>query len=72
MRNNFPIAAKVASFSPVAIPRIAINTTTPTPSLNNDSPVIFVSHDFGAPAFFNMPRTATGSVGEIRAPKSRQ
>ena len=70
--NKFPIAEKLASFLPVAMPRIAIKTTTPTPSLNRDSPVILVSNDFGAPAFFNIPNTATGSVGEISAPNRRQ
>ena len=46
--------------------------TTPTPSLNNDSPTILISRFFGAPTFFMIPRTAMGSVGEIKAPKSKQ
>ncbi len=45
--------------------------TTPTPSLKSDSPVILVSSDLGAPAVLRMPRTATGSVGAMRAPKTR-
>ena len=48
------------------------NITTPTPSLNNDSPTILVSNFLGTPAFFKIPKTAIGSVGEINAPKSKQ
>ena len=46
-------------------------TTTPTASLNSDSPAICTSSRFGACAFRSMPRTAIGSVGEIIAPNSR-
>ena len=55
----------------IAICKIVANTTTPIPSLNNDSPVILVSMDVGMPAFFKMPSTAIGSVGEIKAPNNR-
>jgi hypothetical protein len=57
---------------PVAIFRTTINSTTPTPSLNKDSPVIFVSSDFGAPADLRIPSTAIGSVGEMSEPNRRQ
>ena len=49
-----------------------MNSTTPTPSLNSDSPAICTSSAFGAPICLSRPSTAIGSVGEISAPKSRQ
>ena len=60
-----------ASVEP-AILKSVRKTTTPTPSLKRDSPTIFVSNFLGAPAFFKIPKTAIGSVGEINAPKSKQ
>jgi len=41
------------------------------PSLKRDSPTTLVSSDLGIPAFFNIPKTAIGSVGEMSAPNSR-
>ena len=55
-----------------AIANMVRKTTTPTPSLKRDSPTIFVSNFFGAPAFFNIPKTAIGSVGEISDPNNKQ
>ena len=49
-----------------------MNSTTPTPSLNSDSPAICTSSVFGAPICLSRPSTAIGSVGEMSAPKSRQ
>ncbi|MNX92899.1 hypothetical protein D3C86_1250570 [compost metagenome] len=60
------LAGSCASF------RITAKITTATPSLNSDSPAIFVSNDLGTLAFFRMLNTAIGSVGEIRAPNSKQ
>ena len=56
----------------MATSNIVKNTTTPTPSLNNDSPAILSSNVLGMPASFNIPITAMGSVGEINAPNNRQ
>ena len=56
----------------LAIEKMVKKTTTPTPSLNKDSPTILVSNFFGAPACFKIPKTAIGSVGDIKAPKSKQ
>ena len=39
------------------------------PSLKRDSPEILVLRLGEAPAVFIIPKTAIGSVGEIRAPK---
>ena len=61
-----------ASPSPVASPSSTMNTTTPVPSLKRLSPVIRDSSFFDAPTSLRMPSTAMGSVGEIRAPNSRQ
>jgi hypothetical protein len=36
--------------SPRATPRMPRKTTTPTPSLNRDSPAMLIDNDFGAPA----------------------
>jgi hypothetical protein len=47
-------------------------TATPTPSLNNDSPAIVTSSGRGAPSRLSRASTVMGSVGEIRAPNSRQ
>ena len=55
------------SCPPPAICSSTINTTTATPSLNRDSPQILVSRLSGTLAFFRMPSTAMGSVGEINA-----
>ena len=56
----------------VKISKSAINTTTPTPSLNKLSPTIVVSIFLGTLALVKIPKTAIGSVGEINAPKSKQ
>ena len=53
-------------------PRSKENSTTPTPSLNSDSPAMTSSTSFGAPADLRIPSTAIGSVGEISAPNRRQ
>ena len=60
-----------ASVDPAILYKVK-NTTTPTPSLNKDSPTILVSNFLGAPACFKIPKTAMGSVGDINAPKSKQ
>ena len=70
--NNIDIEEKVASLCPVAIPSKTKKTTTATPSLNNDSPEIFISKVLGTPTVFNIPITAIGSVGEIKAPNNKQ
>ena len=62
----------LASDSPVANPSSTMKTTTPVPSLNRLSPVMRDSSFFEAPTSFRMPSTAIGSVGEIKAPNSRQ
>ena len=51
---------------------MVIKTTTATPSLNKLSPDIFISSVGGILAFFKMPKTAIGSVGEINAPNNKQ
>ena len=57
-RNNVPISApiSVALCSPaaVAINKIPENTTTPIPSLNNDSPSIFTPKLSAIFAFFKI------------------
>ena len=52
-----------------AIPTSRRKITYPTPSLNKLSPAILVSKPFESFACFSIPITATGSVGEINAPK---
>ena len=47
-----------------------VNTTTPTPSLNNDSPATFASNAGGISIVLKIPRTATGSVGLIKEPNT--
>ena len=51
---------------------ITLKITTPTPSLNNDSPAIVVSNDLGVFVSFRIPKTAIGSVGDISEPNKRQ
>jgi hypothetical protein len=51
--------------------RIIKNITTPIPSLNKDSPTIFISILLGTFAFVRMPSTAMGSVGDIRTPNNK-
>ena len=46
-----------------------MNTTTPIPSLNSDSPAICASSFFGALFERRIPITAIGSVGEIKRPE---
>lgn len=48
-----------------------VNSTTPMPSLNSDSPATTSPTSSGARAARRMPITAIGSVGEIRAPNTR-
>ena len=48
------------------------NTTTPIPSLNNDSPAILVSVRGDNFIFLIMDRTAIGSVGAISDPNNKQ
>jgi hypothetical protein len=57
---------------PWASPSRTAKSTTPTPSLKRDSPVILISSPFGACADLRIPMTAIGSVGEISAPKTKQ
>ena len=57
---------------PDAIATRTVKRTTPTPSLKRLSPAIFASSVSGTLTCFRMPVTATGSVGEISAPKTRQ
>ena len=47
-------------------------TTTPIPSLKSDSPAILVSVIEERFIFLTIAKTAMGSVGAIRAPKSKQ
>ena len=54
------------------MPASTEKTTTPTPSLKSDSPVMTSSRFRGALVVRRMPITAIGSVGEMRAPNSRQ
>ena len=46
-------------------------TTTPIPSLNSDSPSIFMLKLLAILAFLRIAITAIGSVGEMSAPKRR-
>ena len=62
--------APAPTVRPAAISGIVKKTTTPTASLNSDSPAICTSSCFGARAVRSIPRTAIGSVGETMAPKS--
>jgi len=55
-----------------AMPSRTVNTTTAVPSLNSDSPTMVVFSGLEALAVRSTPSTAIGSVGEIRAPNSRQ
>ena len=55
----------------MAIARTMANTTTPTPSLKSDSPAILASSVAGMRTVLRIPRTATGSVGLIRAPNTK-
>ncbi|MNJ74642.1 hypothetical protein D3C77_716110 [compost metagenome] len=54
------------------MPSSTVNTTTAVPSLNSDSPTIVVFNGLEAFAVRKAPSTAMGSVGEIKAPNSRQ
>ena len=54
----------------VAIASTTVNRTTPTPSLNRDSPAIVACRALGTFTVLNRPSTATGSVGLISAPKT--
>ena len=73
IKNNFETLAKSASkLGLVAICKTTANITTATPSLNSDSPVIFVSIILGTFACFKIPNTTIGSVGEINVPNNKQ
>ena len=47
-----------------------VNSTTPTPSLNKDSPAMSISSVLATRACFSTASTAMGSVGLISAPKT--
>ncbi|MNR48723.1 hypothetical protein D3C85_1679950 [compost metagenome] len=49
-----------------------MKTTTAVPSLNSDSPTMVVFSGLEALAVRRAPSTAIGSVGEIKAPNSKQ
>ena len=61
----------VRSACPVAAANTMVKTTTPTPSLNRLSVAIVAWIDGGSQASLRMAMTATGSVGLIRAPKTK-
>ena len=71
IRNSLPMPSTLAGAAPLAMPSRTMNTTTPTPSLNRDSPAILISSALGAPNCFSVASTAIGSVGEISAPNTR-
>ena len=58
--------------APAISPSRVRKTTTPVPSLKRLSPAMRVSRLLGTPTRFRTARTATGSVGEMSAPNSRQ
>ena len=58
--------------APNATAKTVAKITRPTPSLNRDSPSIWMAIWGGAFIFLTMASTAMGSVGEIRAPNSMQ
>lgn len=47
-----------------------VNSTTPTPSLNKDSPAMSISSVLATRACFSTASTAMGSVGLISAPNT--
>ena len=49
---------------------MSVNTTTPTPSLNRDSPANVTFSEGETGTVLNRASTATGSVGLIRAPNT--
>ena len=49
-----------------------LKTTTPIPSLKRLAPAILASKAGGTWMVFKIPMTATGSVGEIKAPKTSE
>jgi hypothetical protein len=53
------------------MPRKRTKSTMPKPSFSSDSPAILICSDLSAFADLRTARTAIGSVGEMRAPKSR-
>ena len=63
-------ASTGSSPEPAAMASTTVNTTTPTPSLNSDSPAILASSASGTTTVLRSESTATGSVGLIRAPKT--
>ncbi|MNH34340.1 hypothetical protein D3C79_949300 [compost metagenome] len=71
-RNRPATLPKVGSTPPKATAKTVAKITRPTPSLNRDSPSIWMAIWGGAFIFLTMASTAMGSVGEIRAPNSMQ
>ncbi|CSC72523.1 Uncharacterised protein [Vibrio cholerae] len=57
---------------PKAMVKMVTKITKPKPSLNSDSPSIWVEIRFGALSFLTIARTAIGSVGEMSAPNNKQ
>ena len=67
-----PTPRRVIPPGAAAACRMVRNSTTPTPSFSSDSDETTVSIALPAPAWRVTATTATGSVGEISAPNSRQ
>jgi len=63
-------ASEAVNCSVIARPRIILKKTIAVASFNNDSPSTRIVNRCGAPSSLNSAITATGSVAEIRAPKS--
>jgi hypothetical protein len=66
------VEPKLTSAPPPASASRVRKTTTPVPSLKRLSQAMRVSRLFGTPTRLSTASTATGSVGEISAPNSRQ
>ena len=70
--NNSAVLEIVGAVLLNAISNKVTKITKPTPSLNSDSPSIWVEIRCGALSFLTMANTAIGSVGEIKAPNKQQ
>ena len=71
--NKVPTSIALIFSNPFSlIPKSVKNTTTPIPSLNNDSPAILVSVIDDKFIFLIIAKTAIGSVGAINEPNKRQ
>ena len=68
--NSSPTCHNPGSVSCRAIPSSTVNTTTPTPSLNSDSPSSAAFKVGGTRTDSKIPSTAMGSVGLISAPNT--